>query len=171
MGSRVAGDGLPGCVPHGGPQCSLVAPFPSPSSRSPSLPSPAAPPTIRFRRPASTLPRRGAPTNLIAEDRAGSLVLSWDASSDADVVGYDVYRYAPDPARENSYVKVNTGLVAGTEFVIADAASSPSWYRVKAVDAGSNASSASGALAAAKPSIGSSDNELRDPSVSQSTRP
>ena len=113
----------------------------------------------------------GAPTNLIAEDRAGSLVLSWDASSDADVVGYDVYRYAPDPARENSYVKVNSGLVVGTEFIIADAASSPSWYRVKAVDAGSNASTASGALAAAKPSIGSSDNELRDPSVSQSTRP
>jgi len=113
----------------------------------------------------------GAPTNLIAEDRAGSLVLSWDASSDADVVGYDVYRYAPDPARENAYVKVNSGLVVGTEFIIADAASSPSWYRVKAVDAGSNASTASGALAAAKPSIGSSDNELRDPSVSQSTRP
>jgi len=113
----------------------------------------------------------GAPTNLIAEDRAGSLVLAWDASSDADVVGYDVYRYAPDPSRENSYVKINTGIVVGTEYVVADAGTA-AWYRVKAVDAGSNASPASGALAAAKPSYGSSDNDgPREPTVSQTTRP
>jgi hypothetical protein len=114
----------------------------------------------------------GAPTNLIAEDRAGSLVLSWDASSDADVVGYDVYRYAPDPARENSYVKVNTGLVVGTEYVVADAAPIAAWYRVKAVDAGSNASAASGALAAAKPGSGSSDDTgIKEPSIERSSRP
>jgi len=114
----------------------------------------------------------GAPTNLIAEDHAGSLALAWDASSDADVVGYDVYRYAPDPARENSYVKVNSGLIVGTEYVVADAGSAPSWYRVKAVDAGSNTSAASGAIAAAKPGSGSSeDNGVREPSISRSIRP
>ena len=114
----------------------------------------------------------GAPTNLIAEDRSGSLVLSWDASSDADVVGYDVYRYAPDPARENSYIKVNSGIVVGTEYVVADAAPVAAWYRVKAVDAGSNASASSGAVAAAKPSYGSSeDGGVREPSISRSTRP
>jgi len=114
----------------------------------------------------------GAPTNLIAGERSGNLVLSWDASSDADVVGYDVYRYSPDPARENSYVKVNSGLVVGTEFVVADAEPIAAWYRVKAVDAGSNASASSGALAAAKPSYGSSDdNGVREPSIAHTTRP
>jgi len=114
----------------------------------------------------------GAPTNLIAEDHAGSLVLSWDASSDADVVGYDVYRYAPDPARESSYIKVNSGLVVGTAYVVDDASTIASWYRVKAVDAGSNNSAASGALAAAKPSYGSSDDGgVNEQPVSRNTRP
>ena len=113
-----------------------------------------------------------APTNLIAEDRSGSLVLSWDASSDADVVGYDVYRYAPDPARENAYVKINTGLVVDTEFVVADAASPVSWYRVKAVDASANASAASGALAAAKPSYGSADDGgIHEQPITRTVRP
>ena len=114
----------------------------------------------------------GAPTNLVAQDRSGSLVLAWDASTDADVVGYDVYRYAPDPARENSYVKINSGIVVGTEFMVADAADAASWYRVKAVDAGSNASSASGAIEAAKPSYGSSDDSgLHEPAINRIGRP
>ena len=114
----------------------------------------------------------GAPTNLVAEDRSGNLVLAWDASSDADVVGYDVYRYAPDPARENSYLKVNSGLVVGTEYIVADAASAASWYRVKAVDTGANASAASGAIVAAKPSYGSSDGgDLHEQPISRAARP
>ena len=113
-----------------------------------------------------------APTNLSATDQGGSLVLSWDASVDADVIGYDVYRYAPDPARENSYVKVNSALVSGTEYVVTDAPEASSWYRVKAVDGSSNASAASGALAAAKPAAGSTDGgDLHDPGIEQSTRP
>jgi hypothetical protein len=113
-----------------------------------------------------------APTHLVAEDRAGSLVISWDASADADVVGYDVFRYSPDPARENSYVKINSGLVVGTEYVVADAPALASWYRVKAVDAGANASSASGALAAAKPSYGSvDDGGVHEPAIDRSARP
>ena len=89
----------------------------------------------------STAP--GAPTNLVASERSGSLVLSWDASSDGDVVGYDVYRYAPDPARESAYLKINGALVTDNEYVVSDASTSSSWYRVKAVDASSNASAAS----------------------------
>ena len=117
----------------------------------------------------STAP--GAPTNLAASERSGSLLLTWDASSDADVVGYDVYRYAPDPARENSYVKINGAIVTDNEFVVSDAGSSSSWYRVKAVDASSNASNASGALAAAAPLQGSSDGTPSEPAIERMTRP
>jgi hypothetical protein len=119
----------------------------------------------------STAP--GAPTNLAASDRSGSLVLSWDASADADVVGYDVYRYSPDPARENSYVKINGAIVTGNEYVVSDASDAASWYRVKAVDASSNASPASGALAAAAPGVGSvtEGSDLPEPGIERTTRP
>ena len=43
-------------------------------------------------------------------------------------------------------MKINSGLVVGTEYVVADAPALASWYRVKAVDAGANASAGSGAL-------------------------
>jgi hypothetical protein len=114
----------------------------------------------------------GAPTSLAASMRGSDLVLTWDASADADVVGYDVYRYAPDPSRESAYLKVNGAIVTDTEYVIADAPSVMSWYRVKAVDNSSNASAASGALAAARPIDGSSDTDvLIDPTVTRASRP
>jgi len=117
----------------------------------------------------STAP--GAPTNLAASERSGSLLLTWDASSDADVVGYDVYRFAPDPARENAYVKINGAIVTDNEFTVADASTSSSWYRVKAVDASSNASTASGALAAAAPGQGSGDGTPAEPTIERMSRP
>jgi hypothetical protein len=116
----------------------------------------------------STAP--GAPTNLAASERSGSLLLTWDASSDADVVGYDVYRFAPDPARENAYVKINGAIVTDNEYVVSDASGS-SWYRVKAVDASSNASNASGALSAAAPLQGSGDGTPSEPTIERMTRP
>jgi len=117
----------------------------------------------------STAP--GAPTNLAASERSGSLLLTWDASSDADVVGYDVFRYAPDPARENAYIKINGALVTDNEYTVSDASTSSSWYRVKAVDASSNASSASGALAAAAPGQGSSDGIPGEQPIERLSRP
>ena len=117
----------------------------------------------------STAP--GAPTNLVASARGGELLLTWDASSDGDVAGYDVYRYSPDPARENSYVKINSSLITDNEYLVTDAAGS-SWYRVKAVDASSNSSAASGALAATAPADGSADgNPIPEPGVERSARP
>ena len=62
-----------------------------------------------------------APQNLKASLDAGALVLTWDASADADVQGYDVYRYAPDPSRENAYVKMNPSLVTDTQYTVPDA--------------------------------------------------
>lgn len=99
----------------------------------------------------------GTPSSFSAQARGSELVLTWDESADADVAGYDVYRYAPDPSRENAYVKINTALVTGTEYVVSDAVGDPSWYRVKAVDTSANASPASSAVQAAVPSPGSSD--------------
>ncbi len=113
----------------------------------------------------------GAPTSLQAEARDGALVLSWDASADADVAGYNVYRYQPDPARENSYVKVNSAIITGTEYLVADAGAEASWYRVKAVDTSANSSAASGALQATAPaaSLGNTM-DTGDPGIEQAPR-
>jgi penicillin-binding protein len=83
-----------------------------------------------------------APTNIRSEARGAVALLAWDASSDADVVGYDVYRYAPDPARESAYVRINASTISAEEYVVSDPAA---WYRVKAVDLSGNRSSSSGA--------------------------
>ena len=88
-----------------------------------------------------------APQNLLAKTEAdGSLLLSWDASPDADVQGYDVYRYAPDPSRESAYVKINSALVTDTQYVVADASAAGDYYRIKAVDQSANLSASSSAV-------------------------
>jgi hypothetical protein len=112
----------------------------------------------------------GAPTSIMALDRDGALVLTWNASPDADVAGYNVYRYSPDPARENSYVKINGALVTGTEYLVTDAGD-PSWYRIKAVDTSANASAASGAIqAVALGAPGTVDNLPGEPGIERATR-
>jgi len=113
----------------------------------------------------------GAPTSIMALDRDGALVLAWNASADADVAGYNVYRYSPDPARENSYVKVNGTLVTGTEYVVTDASSDAAWYRIKAVDTSANASAASGAVqGSATGAPGTVDNLPGDPGIEKAPR-
>lgn len=86
-----------------------------------------------------------APSNIRGESRGAISVLAWDASPDADVVGYDVYRYDPDPAREASYVKVNSTTISASEWTVVGAEDPAAWYRVKAVDLSGNRSTASGA--------------------------
>lgn len=86
-----------------------------------------------------------APGNIRALPLGGSVLLDWDASSEADVVGYDVYRYDPDPARESAYVKVNASTIPESQYMIVDPLEQGTWYRVKAVDMSSNRSNASGA--------------------------
>lgn len=114
----------------------------------------------------------GAPISLVAELRGNDLVLTWDASVDADVAGYDVYRYSPDPARENSYVKINGALVTDTEFMVIDAPSIASWYRIKAVDSSANASAASGALSATAPATTTNSGvEPAEPGIEKQLRP
>lgn len=98
-------------------------------------------PVSSLQQPIDTAPP-SAPTNIRGEERGALAILAWDESSDADVVGYDIYRYAPDPARESAYIKVNAATVTGSEYQVNDAAS---WYRVKAVDQAGNRSASSGA--------------------------
>ena len=86
-----------------------------------------------------------APSNIRGESRGAISVLAWDASPDADVVGHDVYRYDPDPAREASYVKVNSATITASEWTVVGSEDPAAWYRVKAVDLSGNRSSASGA--------------------------
>ena len=74
---------------------------------------------------------------------ASAATPSGSASSDADVQGYDVYRYAPSPASENSYVKINSALISDTQYLVADASETPAYYRVKAVDRSANLSASS----------------------------
>jgi hypothetical protein len=108
----------------------------------------------------------GAPSSILAVDRDGALVLTWNASADADVAGYNVYRYSPDPARENAYVKINGALITGTEYAVTDASSDPSWYRIKAVDTSANTSAASGAVqGAALGAPGTVDNLPGEPGI------
>ena len=84
-----------------------------------------------------------APTNIRQETRGAISVLAWDASPDADVVGYDVLVYSPDPSRENAYVKVNVAAVPGEEFNVTIDGTPNAWYRVKAVDQAGNRSASS----------------------------
>ena len=86
-----------------------------------------------------------APANVRTQVVGSSVVLEWDASTEADVVGYDVFRYDPDPARESAYVKVNATTIPTSEYAIVDRAEQGTWYRVKAVDQSANRSTASGA--------------------------
>ena len=86
----------------------------------------------------------GAPTNIRGEMRGTISVLAWDESTDADVVGYDVFLYSPDPARESAYIRVNASPITAAEYVASEGAID-AWYRVKAVDLSGNRSTTSGA--------------------------
>lgn len=86
-----------------------------------------------------------APSNVREVNRGSESLLAWDASPDADVVGYDVYVYMPDPAREAAYVKLNSSTITDEEFSVTNSGTLESWYRVKAVDQTGNRSSSSNA--------------------------
>ncbi len=79
-----------------------------------------------------------APANVRAETRGAQTLLSWDANSEATVIGYEVHHYAPDPARENAYELVTSSPIPGTEYAIQ--AAGQGYYRVKAVAVGSKKS-------------------------------
>jgi fibronectin type 3 domain-containing protein len=69
--------------------------------------------------------------------------LSWAANAEADLQGYNVYRYNPDPVRENSYVKMNATILTTNTYNLPIDTST--WnYRVRAIDRAGNESALSG---------------------------
>jgi len=109
-----------------------------------------------------------APVNVSAVALGSSVHLDWDASSEADVVGYDVYRYDPDPARESAYVKVNAQTILDSNYLVTEASVAGTWYRVKAVDLSTNRSAASGAAFAAAGVDLAPPSVNEDPSIDRS---
>jgi fibronectin type 3 domain-containing protein len=77
------------------------------------------------------------------EVSGGAHRLIWDSNAEADLAGYNVYRFDPDPSRENSYVKMNGSLVTANAWLAP--IDTHTWiYRVGAVDASGNESAKSG---------------------------
>ena len=69
--------------------------------------------------------------------------LSWAANAESDLAGYNVYRYAPDPNRENSYVKMNSTVLTANSYSLP--MDTQTWnYRVRAIDRAGNESALSG---------------------------
>ena len=65
--------------------------------------------------------------------------LTWGANGEPDLAGYNVYRFDPDPSRENAYVKVNSAVVSSTTFNI-PIYQGESLFRVKSIDKAGNES-------------------------------
>jgi len=68
-------------------------------------------------------------------------VLSWNASPEADLAGYDVYVYSPDPTRESAYLKIASTSGTANSVTLPSAWSDEgNYFRIVAVDAVGNAS-------------------------------
>jgi hypothetical protein len=93
-----------------------------------------------------------APENLAVATTSGTNRLSWTASTDPDVVAYQVYQYMPDPTRDNSYVMI--GESVDNEYML-DRNPEPvdTFFKVRCVDRVGNLSSFSPAFAAHLPAI------------------
>jgi hypothetical protein len=77
----------------------------------------------------------------------GPLYLAWSEGSEADLAGYNIYRYAPNPGSLQSYVKLNMGLVTENSLMVQDAMPGVyEHYRVSSVDDSGNESAMSSAV-------------------------
>jgi hypothetical protein len=74
------------------------------------------------------------PSNLVADAVGGQVFLTWDASPDGDVIGYEVYRkITGHPDQE--YTKLHQGVVTDTQFCDGAVVAGVNYsYRVRAVD-------------------------------------
>ena len=80
----------------------------------------------------------GAPNGLTATPSQGGISLTWDANTEGDLAGYNVYRKVDG---ETDFSKLNNALLTDTTYNDAEApAGKVSYYRVTAVDAAGNES-------------------------------
>ena len=68
--------------------------------------------------------------------------LTWAASAAADVAKYQVFRYMPDPTRENSYVMIGESTTPTLDLG-RPAEETEAYFRVRAVDQSGNRSAMS----------------------------
>jgi hypothetical protein len=66
-----------------------------------------------------------APQNLIATSAPTSVYLTWDANTESDIAGYNVYRSG---VSGGSYVKINDTLITGTDYSDVPPLSGPFYY-------------------------------------------
>lgn len=83
-----------------------------------------------------------APEGLALDfDASGERYLEWSPSAAADLAGYQVYLYSPDPGRDNSYVLVRDVAGATTRLPLPPVARAATYiYRIRAVDQAGNRS-------------------------------
>jgi hypothetical protein len=77
-----------------------------------------------------------APSELVTTKATqDGIVLTWQASPDVDVVGYDLLMYDPSPFRDSAYVKLNGLPLRHTSYVFLEAeANEQYFFKVRAVD-------------------------------------
>ena len=93
--------------------------------------------------PPAPDPAPDAPTNLAASVSTDGIGLAWDANSEGDLAGYNVYRSA-SPGVSTAGSPINTSLIVSPAFTdnnVVDGATY--YYVVTAVDTGANESDAS----------------------------
>ncbi|MAL17920.1 MAG: hypothetical protein CL667_09415 [Balneola sp.] len=77
-------------------------------------------------------PPPDAPTGITASRDIGSVILNWDANSDTDLQGYEIYR-SVEPV--DNYVSVSNGVQTETSFTDNDITNAVTYYyRVASVD-------------------------------------
>lgn len=75
----------------------------------------------------------------------GPLTLNWSDNGEADLAGYNLYRYRPTPESLQSYTKINVGLIGENSYMVPDATPGVyEYYRVSSVDGAGNESALSG---------------------------
>jgi fibronectin type 3 domain-containing protein len=85
-----------------------------------------------------------APQNLQASSGSGQIALNWNANSEADLAGYDVYRSTSSPVDTTTAPINGTDLVTSTSYVDQTAVNGTQYfYVVKAVDTADNHSAPS----------------------------
>lgn len=83
-----------------------------------------------------------SPQNVVQVDDNFGYRLTWAPNAEADLAGYYVLRYSPDPSRENSYVVMNSQILTTNSYMLP--IEPQTWnYRVRAVDKAGNESALS----------------------------
>ena len=101
-----------------------------------------------------------APTAWQPKAEGSSAILRWARNTETDLAGYNLYKYEPNPANQNSYIVVNSQpMVTNTYSADGLTAGMTYHYRSTAVDMSGNESAYSQVMAV---TIGTSDQGGQD---------